>query len=306
MPIRDRSRLDNDVKILQFLLEAGERSKYHGKFIGYGLNESFFDRNDVKKIVSRKIFSNRKSFLLKSKLISKLSSKDKRENKYSITPLGILFLFNNNLVKLDLQLARRILEITDFHAWIRKLQKRQTDANLFRKLLAEVPTKIILQCVYEGLQNIRVDKGDMGVFVYCLENFPNTPITINEMYSIMDSKIYKISNFKEPFIVKDLKEENDLWFYRTIGDLIYHSIHLEIYKKLKDKKIPEFYKYKILRSVERNLINWDLRISELEKTLNKQWYELPHKPIQSFARLLPEIYRLKKELKQIKNYDSKS
>lgn len=299
MQNRDRLRLNNDTIILTILLDYGKKVQYRKRLVGYGQNESYFGNKDIPEElrISRKVFGNRKSFLLKSKLISKLQSNDKRENKYSITPLGILFLFNNNLVKLDLQLARRILEITDFHAWIRRLQKRQTDANLFRKLLAEVPTKIILQCVYEGLQNIRVDKRDMGVFVYCLENFPNTPITINEMYSIMDSKIYRVSNFKEPFIVKGLKEENDLWFYRTIGNLIYHSIHLEIYKKFKDK-IPEFYKYKILRSVERNLLNWDLKISELEKTLNKQWYELPHKPIQSLARLLPEIHRLKKELKK--------
>ena len=290
--------------ILKILLEFGEKVTYRKKFVGYGRNESYFGNKDIPKglRISRKVFGNRKSFLLKSKLISKLSSKDKREKKYSITPLGILFLFNNNLVKLDLQLARRILEITDFHAWIRILQKKQTDANLFRKLLAEVPTKIILQCVYEGLQNIRVDKGDIGVFVYCLENFPNTPITINKMYSIMDSKVYKVTNFKEPFDVKDTDIISDKRFYRILGTLIYDYINLEIYKKFKDKEIPRFYKYKILRSVERDLMKWTSRTDELDKIILKEWNEMPGKPLHSLlVKVLPNLYRLKKELKQRKN-----
>lgn len=300
MQIRNRLRLNNNIIILKILLEFGEKVTYRRKLVGYGQNESYFGNKDLpgELRISRKVFTSRKSFLLDSKLISTLLTNDNRENVYSITPLGILFLFNNNLVNLDQQIIRRILEIMDFHAWIKILQKKQTDLNLFKKFLDEVPEDIILPCVYEGLKNIRVEKHDNGVFVYCLENFPNTIPIINNMYSIIDSKVYRVSNFKEPFGVKDTDIISDERFYRILGTLIYHYINLELYKKFKDKEIPKFYKYKILRSVEQNLMTWTFRIDELDKIIYKEWNELEHKPLRSLARLLPEIYRLKKELKK--------
>ena len=101
---------------MERLFLFGKKIKYRRKLQGYGLNESDFNKKDITlpKLVTRKIFFRRKERLLKLKLIQKIKSNDKRLNVYSITPLGIAFLFHSRNVK-DKFDIRRISKFLGFY-----------------------------------------------------------------------------------------------------------------------------------------------------------------------------------------------
>ncbi len=307
MPNRDRLYLINNSKILNILLNYSGKIRYRRRLVGYGRNElSFDDKSTLPEDVqiSRKIFLGRRESLLTSKLISILPSSDGRENVYTITPLGILYLINNNeipLAKFDYQ---KILEVVDYHAWIRPLQKKQTDPILFKKMISTIDDDIVSECIHEAIKNIRIENRKDGLFMYCIEGFPFSEPIITKMYSIINSKAYIVKNFKDPFNVQDSDPIDDKRFYRDIGTLIYHYIHLELYRKLSLEEIPEFYKNKIFQSVERNLIIWSSRINESEKNLDKEFLELPHKSFKEIVKLLPALNKIKKEIKKRKLLES--
>ena len=91
----------NNKNILHHLFYFGREIKKGRKVIGYCLNELDFDKEFQKNSeysykTSRRIFRTRRDDLLTSKLITIIESKNKRDNFYSITPLGIAFLLHEH------------------------------------------------------------------------------------------------------------------------------------------------------------------------------------------------------------------
>lgn len=97
---------------MEALLEKGKEVKFKNRLQGYGLKDSDFDSatfENGQNNCSRRIFGYRKASLLKRKLIVKLHFRSKRENYYSITPLGVCY-FCSLVDSITKQQAKRILE----------------------------------------------------------------------------------------------------------------------------------------------------------------------------------------------------
>lgn len=100
-----RSRIKGDLEVLSKLLGESDKVKGWGVIQGYGLKDSDFEKF---KNCSRRMFNHRKAEFLKSKFITPLKSKGKR-SKYSITPLGITYLCQNQKELTENQ-AKKIFE----------------------------------------------------------------------------------------------------------------------------------------------------------------------------------------------------
>lgn len=95
--LKRRNLYLNELLILEWLFEFGYEQKRGRKIIGCGLNISDFkkySKSDNK--LSREIFYNCANHLLNSKLIIEIKTKNERIKFYSITPLGLIHLFNNS------------------------------------------------------------------------------------------------------------------------------------------------------------------------------------------------------------------
>jgi len=265
---RSESYLNNTLKILQLVLEKGEKINYRKKMVGWGLNESFFDSKGIResKNVSRTVFRKRKSLFLKSKLIMELPSKDKRKNNYAITPLGICYLFNHKL-EVDKFLARRIFEITNLfeslHGKINLLSAIMINQQFFKNIFDNFPFEMVSKCLTQSLKNIKLEYLDKGTIISYYENLPNN-FTINRInFSIIDSQVFKINDIKEPFSLKGAIKFDDLTFHHAIGTYIYRGFHNHLFSEIKDKEFPEFYVKEFPYSVDES---YDIWIEELEQT----------------------------------------
>ena len=104
-----RSRIDSISLVLKTLLEKSEKVVYHS-VQGYGLYDSQFDT--IQSGCTRRIFNNVKNELIKNKFITKLKSKGRQKNYYTITPLGIVYLCS--ISKIDIRQYMKMYEFLEF------------------------------------------------------------------------------------------------------------------------------------------------------------------------------------------------
>jgi hypothetical protein len=91
--------MNNEIKILTALLEKPERKiNYKNRRQGYGLRAIDFTPEKTKLTRSR--FNTTRKNLLKTKMITRLKEKSKRDKHYSITPLGIAYLLSISTEKI--------------------------------------------------------------------------------------------------------------------------------------------------------------------------------------------------------------
>jgi hypothetical protein len=108
----NKSRTDTEIKALTALLEKSDDVKYKKRLQGYGLRSSDFDSKDKEIAVTRRRFDDHKDVMLKSKLIMRLKTKGKKEQYYSITPVGIAYLLSKQ--KPDIQQVGNVFKILNF------------------------------------------------------------------------------------------------------------------------------------------------------------------------------------------------
>lgn len=269
MPLRNASYLEKTINILRLFLENSQKIPYRKNFAGYGLKNSFFDNEGIKqkKFISRKIFAKeRKQSLLSSKFIAELPSNDERtKHHYSITPLGICYLYNH-LLTIEQRSRKRIFEITNF--WIDKNTKhRLNDLKTFEKLLSKLPIKVVLHCLHFSITSVKIEKKNKGTFIYCLENIPKSMSLVRLMYSINDDRIYRISDFNKPFSKQ--KEINDSLFHKEISMHFFNSFIIGIFYELDRNLLPKYYIKVILDHVTKIFCIWFDKLDKSQKELKK-------------------------------------
>lgn len=94
MPNRAQICINNDLKVLLFFLEKSTNIIYRKKLSGFGCNLTNFDYPDKK--LTKKIFRTRRDEFVNKKLIIPIKGKKSNSTYYSITPIGICYLFQNS------------------------------------------------------------------------------------------------------------------------------------------------------------------------------------------------------------------
>ena len=226
MQKRYSSNLKSDIGILQILLDFGKPVLYRREIQGCGLNESFFDKEDVrvKNKVSRRIFGKRKNILLKEKFIRTLKAKDSRGNFFAITPLGIAFLVNHIGVN-SFQTSKKISEIIGFHYKVfferlyRDKDLSNIDFEIVKSIIEKMPKelkKTVKQNLMNVINGIKIFNDGKKISVYLTYFIPQNGPVIKQIFTITDNIIYH--DYQGFSAVR--QERDDEWFYGVLAHFI--------------------------------------------------------------------------------------
>lgn len=119
MPIGARLYVKNSLEILSILLEKGEEVQAW-RSLDYAVHESAFE--SIHPICSRKIFRDRKAEFLASKFIKPVRSTGNKKY-YSITPLGIVWLFHHEKIMSEFYTKRVFRFVSHFYKDFRTRKK---------------------------------------------------------------------------------------------------------------------------------------------------------------------------------------
>ena len=263
MLARDISYREKNSEILQGLLESSKKITYRKKVTGFGLYKSDFGENKIRG--TRKIFEKRIENFLKSGYIKELKITDRRsKGMFTITPLGITYLFQNMKIKEEYQFMSIIKQLQFFmkHHYGKKFDKNRVpdDPLLNLKLIMNQVKTIDNQLLFQTLTDI---------FKHIEIKSKNDETEVNLIY-VLDDKVF--INKKNFIIKKDGIYENDLEenickkntfeeFDYYVSLFILLSFHHKLVKYFitqNDKEMFEFYDTDLLKEVDEfnsNLVN---------------------------------------------------
>lgn len=259
MQKRYRSRLNQDIRILEILLKHGEKISYLKKLQGWGLNESFFGKKGIgdKYAVSRRIFGKRKQSLLDSNFIRSVKSRDDRENIYCITPLGIVFLINH--IKLNYEMVEKANKIIGFHykRFYEKMFKNKDLSKINFNLIENIfnassfELKMIEKnTLQDVLRGVKILNEGEKILIYFTYSIPQQGPVIEQIFSISNGKIFH--DYQGATAVR-LEPDKD-WFDGALAHFITmafnHKLILQNFITIAGNPIPprdqkilkEFYK----------------------------------------------------------------
>jgi len=249
MPLRATSYLNNNLKILQGLLEYGKEVKFRKRVIGWGLHESDFDKNEIPG--TRKIMRSRIEPFLESRYIKKIIETDKRsKGYYTITPLGLSFLFQNRSID-----ARNIFKktIKNLQFFI-KFQKKQSnksendpilDFQLIEEQIKKIDNQLLFQTLNSIFNQITIKKNYHQTEIDLIHSFDKDTFTITKRFIIKNNKIYekKIKNIEEI-------TEKELNYYIALFILLsFHHILVRHFIVNENRKMFESFNIEILKEI---------------------------------------------------------
>ncbi len=186
--------LNNSIEILLAILEHGKKTLYRNKTIGYGLHESDFDNEALPG--TREIMRSRSKEFLESKYIKILRVKDRRsKGHYSITSLGLTFLFQN-----EIEISERIFKriIMNLQFFIRQQEKKARrseydpilDFELIEKQLKEIDEKILFQILRDVFNQIVIKRDTHQIKINLNHSTDKSTFTVTKEFGIKNKKIY--------------------------------------------------------------------------------------------------------------------
>lgn len=222
MPIGDKSYLNNSLEILKILLERGESVRYRKKLQGFGLYETKFD--EYKPKTSRKIFRKRSREFLDLRLIEKLKSNDHKSDYYSITPLGIAYLFQQENIENKYQ-VRRIIQFLQFYfkKFIEENYKKEIledypiiTSNIWEKQLKILDKNLLFDNLKFVLKGIRIESESNDHVIHLSFSLINY-MTVNfYKFTFTNGKIYE--NYSG--LSTRNNERDATWFNRDVSEFI--------------------------------------------------------------------------------------
>jgi len=251
------SRINSELEILRILLEKNHEIRFWNRIQGFGLSEAEFEK--YSKNCSRRVFGYRKEELKDKKLICPLRTKGKRTKYFSITPLGIIKLLRG-MKSINTSQIKQICKVLNFFKF-KSHGKNHFDMKQFIKFLNKIDEKIVYQCLKAVINRLKIEEDDDFTAVYSIENLPVIGSIIRFRYLIHNKKIYRSYDISNPYQLNKATKVEDEGFYHGIGTILIDSFHIELYKKLKYKGIPDFYKAEMYEHIQMNQ-------STLLKTLN--------------------------------------
>lgn len=179
VPNRAKVYLNNSLEILKFLLVNSEEVKaWRNK--DFGLYESAFDLQYVEKkknSLTRKIFRTRKNEFLKLKLIKKIRSRGEQKTYYSITPLGISWLFQHEQ-KVTSGQANKILKfLTHFYSNIPEAKGKGGYGSIefeykdWENLQKGFEKNLLLEFFIKAIRSVKIQNNEIFLTVPVTEYF---------------------------------------------------------------------------------------------------------------------------------------
>jgi len=229
---------------LSTFLEKPKKIKYFNKIQGYGLKDSDFD--SYKPDCSRRVFNYRKIRFLKSRIIEPLKSKGRKTRYYSITPLGIAFLFHMNVV--DFHQFNKIFEFISRYVdegWLPydevTAQNWGGDFELrsFKKFSKNLDEKLLCKIIQTVLRDVKIVNNEKNYYVYLTQTLPKETNCVLWKFTIKGEKVYLNFDPKWKYRNHEVDVKN---LYSTVAVHILESFHFLLMLKLEEKHIQNYYR----------------------------------------------------------------
>ena len=248
MSLRTVSYLNNSLEIILGILEHGERVPYRRKTIGYGLHESNFGKGKIPG--TREILRSRSKQFLESKYIKMLKAKDRRsKGYYSITSLGLAFLFQNGIKVTERIFKKTIMNLQFFIKHQEKKSKRSKydpilDFKLIEEQFKEIDKKILFQILSDIFNQIIIKRGAYQTEISLIHSIDEEIFTVTKRFIIKNKKIYE-KNVKDVEITEEeLNHDVALFILLSFHyALVIHFIRKE------DRKMFESFNIELLKEV---------------------------------------------------------
>ncbi|MCV0409387.1 hypothetical protein [Nitrosopumilus sp.] len=233
--------------ILLAILEHGEKILRGKKTIGHGLLEADFDKNNVPG--TREIMRSRSEPFLESKYIKMLRAKGKKsKGYYSITSLGLVFLFQNKI-----EITETIFKktITNLQFFIRHNQKNSTrleydpilDFKLIEKQLKEIDKKLLFQILRNVFNQIEIKKDADKIKINLNYMVDEEIFSITKRFVIKNKKIYEketeiteeeFGHYVALFVLLSFHHALVVHFIREEDKKMFESFNIDLLKEISD------------------------------------------------------------------------
>ncbi len=255
MPQRDILYLNNSLEVLRALLVFGRKVKFRRRVIGFGLHESDFGKGEIP--VTRKIVRSRTAAFLKSRYVKELKTTDCRSKGYfSITPLGIVHLFQNREIKENNEFKRTVRYLQFFIEFNSKKQIKQnkkpcdpiSDFKLIDKQINEINKQLLSQTLTYVLRCIEIKSIEDGTQINLLYVLDDKVFLNVKRFIIKEDTISEI-DFQENTSKKIAAEEFDHYLSLFILLTFHHRLFLYFIKQ-NNKKMYDSYDINLLKEVD--------------------------------------------------------
>ena len=243
-----KSGIIGDNIILYGLLLKPEPVTYRKKICGYGLSEMEFDKQDN---CSRRVFNYRKEKFLKKRWIIKLKKRGKKQEYYSITPLGISYLceISNGF---DTIPAKRILNFLSLFYKNEKKLVRRTDlptgiglpvrdinlayksgSNVIGSISKIVGDKTLMSSLNSSFKCIRTDYGEKNYeTIYFTYPIFNEGVCNVRKFVITDDKIMEFYHKTEEITNLMIQNITDDRFHYYLSEFILQAFQFSLVKEI--------------------------------------------------------------------------
>lgn len=270
MPIGNKVYLNNSYDILLVLLEKGESIPYRKKISGIGLNSSSFGRKnkksidiqESKKIIpgSRKIFHEREEEFLFKKYITPLKSDKKNSKCYSITPIGIAYLFSHlgTIDKYQVKSAFRFFEsfynsglekdsiFESYHKWF------GSDTVSLDKIFSSLDSKQISDIVKIAANSIKIEQSEEKLTILLSYSLNDFNLVYMKRFEIFNDKI--IMRYMDDSLISYFKEKiiTESYFFRAISEhftnIFYFTILEYCFNELEKRRSISYSKIRVSKN----------------------------------------------------------
>lgn len=229
MPIGNKVYLNNSYDILLALLEKGEFVTYRRKKQGIGLHISSFGKNEEsKKIIpgSRKIFHEREEEFLFKKYLIPLKTNKRNSKYYSITPVGIAYLFSHleTIDKHQVKSAFRFFEFfydsgLEKYSVFESYQKWfGSDIVPLDKIFSSLDSKWISDIVKIAANSIKIEQSGEKLTILLSHSINDFNLVYLKRFEIFNDEI--IMRYMDDSLISYLKEEKvvESYFFRVISE----------------------------------------------------------------------------------------